>query len=350
MKWLFGLLITAALAVGAFYGVGMFVVPSAVEVVRATDIDRPASIIYPLLSNLRTFNEISPWFDEDPKADYEFTGPREGEGQAASWVSSVQSVGAGQQKISHVTLNQRVEMDHTIGRVTAHSVFKLAPSKTSGTNVSWTMRLDCGPSLQNVPCRYLNLLEQHTKAREIQAALVKLKTLAEQLPALEIASLTPQFVTVTSQDFAYVDPETTDDDVSIATAVADAQKVVSAFLTKNALTPAGPLLSITQKQENDKILLRVGIPYTGATPTTQIEVKTGKTPGGLALKVLNTGSREAMRPVYARIDAYVAAHRLERTGGSWEIYLDDPATTQPDQMRTAIYYPLKNADEAPSDQ
>jgi effector-binding domain-containing protein len=347
MKWLFGLLVTAALAAGAFFGVGMFVVPAAVDVVRTTDVDRPASIIYPLLSNLRAFNEISPWFDADPKADYEFTGPREGEGQAAAWVSSVQDVGAGQQKISHVTPNQRVEMDHTIGRVVAHSVFALKPSKTNGTDVTWTMRLDCGPSWQNASCRYLNLLEQHAKARQMEGALAKLKKLAERLPALEIASLTPQFVTVTSQDFAYVDPETSDDDVSIATAVTDAQKVVSAFLQRNALTPAGPLLSITQKQENDKILLRVGIPYTGATPTTQIEVKTGRTPGGLALKVLNTGSREAMRPVYARIDAYVAAHRLERTGGSWEIYLDDPATTAAGQMRTAIYYPLKNAD-APS--
>lgn len=341
MKWLFGLLAAAALGVGAFYGVGLLVVPASVQVSRAAQIDRPASIIYPMFSNLRAFNEISPWFDADPKADYEFTGPREGEGQGATWTSSVQEVGAGQQKIIHATPNQRVEMDHTIGRIAAHSVFALAPGEAGGTKVSWTMRLDCGPSWRNVPCRYLNLIERQAKAQQITAALAKLKKLAEQLPALEIASLTPQLVTVTAQDFAYVDPETSDDDVSIGKAVADAQAVVSAFLKRNALTPAGPLLSITQKQENDKISLRVGIPYTGATPTTQIEVKTGKTPGGLALKVINVGSREAMRPVYARIDAYMAAHRLERTGGSWEIFLDDPATTPPAQMRTAIYYPLK---------
>lgn len=341
MKWLFGLLLTAALAVGAFYGVGLFVVPAAVQVVRSVEVDRPASIIYPTFANLRAFNDISPWFDADPKADYEFTGPREGEGQGASWVSSVQSVGAGQQKIIHVTPNQRVEMDHTLGRVLAHSVFTLTPGKTGGTNATWTMRLDCGPSWRNAPCRYLNLIEQQTKAQQIETGLAKLKKRAEQLPALEIASLTPQFVTVTAQDFAYVDPETSDDDASIAKAVTDAQAVVSAFLKRNALTPAGPLLSITQKQENDKISLRVGIPYTGATPTTQIEVKTGKTPAGLALKVMNTGSRVAMRPVYARIDAYVAAHRLEPTGGSWEVFLDDPATTPADQLRTAIYYPLK---------
>ena len=101
------------------------------------------------------------------------------------------------------------------------------------------------------------------------------------------------------------------------------------------------LIAITQKQDGNRISLRVGIAFTGAAPTTQIEVKTGKTPSGAALKVTNVGQREVMRPIYARIDAYMAAHRLERSGGSWEVYLDDPATTPPDQMRTAIYYPLK---------
>ena len=68
MKWLFGLLVAAALGIGAFCGVGLFVVPASVQVSRAAQIDRPASIIYPLLANLRAFNEISPWFDADPKA------------------------------------------------------------------------------------------------------------------------------------------------------------------------------------------------------------------------------------------------------------------------------------------
>lgn len=341
MKWLFGVLTAAAIAAGAFYGVALFALAPAVQVSRSVLVERPASIIYPLISNLRAFNEISPWFDADPKADYQFTGPREGEGQAAQWVSSVQDVGAGQQKIIHVTPNQRVEMDHTIGRLAAHSVFALAP-EGEATKATWTMRLDCGPSWQNASCRYLNLLEQQAKGQQIEAALAKLKKISEQLPALEIASLTPQFVTVKAQDFAYVDPETTDDDSSIARAVTDAQAVVSAFLKRNTLAPAGPLISMTQNRVNDKISLRVGIPYAGPTPTTQIEVKTGKTPEGLALKVMTTGSRETMRPVYARIDAYIAAHRLERAGSSWEIFLDDPAVTPPAQQRTAIYYPLKS--------
>ncbi len=345
MKWLLGLLVTAGLALGAFYGAGYFVMPASLTVSRSIDIERPTSIIYPLIANLRAFNEFSPWFDDDPKADYRFGGPREGQGQEAEWVSSVQSVGAGRQKVLLAQENQRVEIDHYVAGRNAHAAWTFGPGKLGATKVTWAMRHDCGPSILAVPCRYLNFIERDAKAKQYEAGLAKLKAIAEKLPALEIASLKPQFVTVKAQDFAYVDADTTDDDASIAKAVVEAQGVVRAFLTRNALTSAGPLFAIIQKQEANRISLRVGIPFTGPAPTTQIEAKTGKTPEGAALKVTNVGQRDVMRPIYARIDAYVAAHRLERSGGSWEVYLDDPATTPPDQMRTAIYYPLKPFDD-----
>jgi effector-binding domain-containing protein len=121
-------------------------------------------------------------------------------------------------------------------------------------------------------------------------------------------------------------------------------------LRKNNLAPAGAPLAMTMRTNNDRVSLRVGVPYAGPTPVTQIEAKTGPAPAGRALKVIATGSRESLKPVYARIEAYMQARRLVASGVSWEVYPDDPATAA-DVRRTVIYYPLQSsAPEAPAAQ
>ena len=48
-----------------------------------------------------------------------------------------------------------------------------------------------------------------------------------------------------------------------------------------------------------------------------------------------------MKPTYAKLDAYVRAHRLTAMGNPWEVYLDDPDKTAPAQLRTEIYFPIQ---------
>lgn len=349
MKWIVGILLLALVAAGALFGVGYYVVPAKTEATRSIEVERPPSIIYPLLANLRSFNEISPWFDRDPKAAYEYQGPPEGPGQSAKWESSVPNVGVGSQKIVQVVENERVDMDLNLNGTHALGVWTLAPGKNeAGAKVAWTVTIDCGQDPRNVPCRYMALLSRPGVERDIDAALARLSKVAEGLPALEIASLKPEVVMVRQQDFAYLDPDTSNDDDAIDQAVRDSLVVVSGFLRKNNLSPAGAPLAMMLKSGDDKISLRVGVPYAGPTPITQIEAKTGKAPSGRALKVIATGSRASLKPVYARIEAYMAAHRLVASGASWEVYPDDPASTAADFRRTVIYYPLKsNAPEAP---
>jgi effector-binding domain-containing protein len=349
VKWIFGIVLLALVAAGALFGVGYYVVPAKTEVSRSVEVERPPSIIYPLLANLRTFNEISPWFDRDPKAAYEYEGPNEGPGQSATWESSVNTVGIGSQKIISVIENERVDMDLNLNGTRALGVWTLAPGKSeAGAKVTWTVTIDCGTDPRNVPCRYLALVSRPGVERDIDAALARLGKVADGLPALEIASLKPEVVMVRQQDFAFVDPDTSNDDESIDQAVRDSLVVVSGFLRKNNLSPAGAPLAMMLKSGDDKISLRVGVPYAGPNPITQIEAKTGKAPSGRALKVIATGSRASLKPVYARIEAYMEAHRLVASGASWEVYPDDPASTAADFRRTVIYYPLKsNAPEAP---
>jgi hypothetical protein len=349
VKWLLGIVVLVAIAAAALFGVGYFLVPTKTEISRSITIERPTSIIYPLVANLRSFNEVSPWFDRDPKADYTFRGPREGVGQSASWASSVRAVGSGSQKIVAVKENEQVTLDLNLNGRAAKAVWKFAPVEAHPENseATWSVTVDCGTDPRNVPCRYLTLLARSPIKRDIDFALAALKRTAEKLPALEIASLTPEFVTVRELDFAFVEGDTGRDDAAIDAALRDSFVLVSGFLKANNLAQAGPPMAVNIVQSNERTSFRAGMPYTGATPVTQLAVKTGKTPSGLALKVVASGSRAAMKPVYARIDAYLLAHRLKPSGGPWEVYVDD-ASVPDAQRRTAIYYPLTDPMLAPA--
>ncbi len=259
----------------------------------------------------------------------------------------MQSVGSGVQEIKAAQQNKSVDMLLKVNGKRAKSVWTLAPGRRDGgAKVTWTITLDCGGDLIAVPCRYWNFIDRVGIERDMDFGLAHLQTVAGGLPALEIASLKPEFVTVQEQDFAYLEPDTTRDDSSIDSALRDSFTMVAGFIKANNLTAAGPPMAVQTKLDNDKMSFRAGIPYAGATPATQIAVKTGKTPSGLALKVIATGSRDDLKPIYARIEAYMLAHRLEASGGSWEVYIDDPASVDP-ARRTAIYYPIKMSSFAP---
>jgi effector-binding domain-containing protein len=341
VRWLVGLLLFAGAVAAGLFGVGYYALPSTVVSAHAVEIDRPASIIYPLIANLRSFNEFSPWYDRDPKADYVFSGPREGVGQAARWQSSVQAVGSGAIRILRAEENRWVQQRLTVDGNTGQSLWTLASGRNGGTKVTWTIKAFCGDAPQAVPCRYVNFISQRAMTREYDAALARLKTLADALPALDISTLKPDFVAVAPQDFAYVEGESTQDDAAVDAALRQSLGYVSAYMKQNGLAQAGPPLAITVKREDDKYAFRTGIPFAGAAPVMQVAVKLGKTPQGLALRVSHVGPRDTMNQIYARIDAYVRAHRLVQAGGSWEVYLDDPLTTPPTAIRTDIYFPLK---------
>lgn len=348
MKWFLGILLLVAIAAVALFGVGYFVLPTKTVLTRSITVERPVSIIYPLVANLRTFNEISPWFDRDPKADYTFGGPREGVGQSATWVSSVRAVGAGNQKITAVNENQDVALALDFNGRPATALWKFeATDRPEISKATWNITVDCGADPRGVPCRYLSLLTNPATEKDIAFGLAALKRVGEKLPALEIASLETEFVTVREFDFAFVEGDTARDDTAIEGALRESFALVSAFLKANGLTQAGPPMAVDFQHGNEKTSFRAGMPYAGATPVTQLAVKTGKTPSGLAMKVVAMGSREAMKPVYARIDAYMQAHRLTPSGGPWEVYVDDAAVPEV-QRRTAIYIPLKDPMLAPA--
>ena len=70
-------------------------------------------------------------------------------------------------------------------------------------------------------------------------------------------------------------------------------------------------------------------------------VKAGTLPGGKAAVTLHLGPYERIHEAYDRLKGFVQQRGLELEESCYEVYLDDPNETPPDELKTEIYFPVK---------
>jgi Polyketide cyclase / dehydrase and lipid transport len=166
-----GLVIVAAVLV-----VVAFLLPRYATVFRSTEINAPVSAIYPIVSDLRRFNEWSPWAELDPNAEITFTGPTDGVGQTMRWHSDNPGVGSGSQTIALLEPNREVETSLDFGsQGTAMASIDLEPSGST-TKVTWGFTSDLG---FNPVARYFGLMFDKWIGADYERGLAKLKAVAE---------------------------------------------------------------------------------------------------------------------------------------------------------------------------
>ena len=169
-------LVVLLCAIGAF-------LPSGANVERSVLIDRPASVIFPLLNSYKRFNEWSPWYGLDPNAQYTYSGAESGVGAKMGWVGN-EAVGSGTQIITASEAFSRVATDLDFGEMGIAKVeFRLAPDG-SGTRVTSAFQSDVG---WNLVGRWFNLLMDKFIGADYEKGLAKLKTVAESVPAADLS-------------------------------------------------------------------------------------------------------------------------------------------------------------------
>ena len=78
------ILAAVALLIAAFV-IYVASLPGEFRVSRSTTINAPPSTVFPLVSDLRTFQTWSPWAKMDPQAKVSYEGPASGVGSSFSW-------------------------------------------------------------------------------------------------------------------------------------------------------------------------------------------------------------------------------------------------------------------------
>src|SRR5262245_47391024 len=132
LKWLVYLVVVAAVLLVA----GSFLLPSTVTVSRSIEIAAPPEKVFALVSDLKRFNEFSPWATIDPDTKYAFEGPDSGVGQKMSWTSANENVGTGSQIISAYQAPSHVATNLDFGQMgKATATWDLEPA-SAGTKVT----------------------------------------------------------------------------------------------------------------------------------------------------------------------------------------------------------------------
>lgn len=180
LRWL-GLIIIGVVAVAI---VVAFILPRHAIVTRSVEIAAPPSAVFPLVGDLRRFNEWSPWADIDPETVYTFTGPIDGVGQTLNWESGDKRVGTGSMSIAAIEPDSRVDMAIAfVGQGTALASVVLEPAGT-GTKVTWGLDTDLG---FNPIARYFGMMMDGMVGPDYEKGLARLKAVAEAPPPPPVA-------------------------------------------------------------------------------------------------------------------------------------------------------------------
>ena len=154
MRWFLGIVgFVAALAAIAL-GVGFFLLPARLDIVRSADLDRPPATTFALVDSLRSFADISPWAEFDPNAGFSITGPWRGAGQKMAWASTHPALQTGGLELTAATPASRADLAVTIGDLPKAALgIDFRPAAT-GARLTWTWRQTCPSGFEGVACRY----------------------------------------------------------------------------------------------------------------------------------------------------------------------------------------------------
>lgn len=117
---------------------------------------------------------------------------------------------------------------------------------------------------------------------------------------------------------------------------------VGEHLTKLGARPGGPAFVAYSNLDMHNLTVEIGFPVAGGLAGAN-DVSARIIPGGPAGVCLYTGPYQDLASVYQQLNTYLEGQGREPTGVSYEFYLNDPAVTPPDELKTQIIFPLVGA-------
>ncbi|MBJ2126865.1 MULTISPECIES: SRPBCC family protein [unclassified Flavobacterium] len=89
--------------------IAAYFMPKEYSVEREITINKPADSIFKYVRSLKNQNEFSVWANMDPKMKVHYKGADGAVGSVSSWESNVKEVGVGEEEITKITENRRLE-------------------------------------------------------------------------------------------------------------------------------------------------------------------------------------------------------------------------------------------------
>jgi effector-binding domain-containing protein len=106
--------------------------------------------------------------------------------------------------------------------------------------------------------------------------------------------------------------------------------------------PVGAPFIVYYNMDMQDLDIEAGFPVARAIPG-QGNVEARELPAGKYASCLHTGPYGELGPAYAALTQYVAESGYEPTGVVYEVYLNDPQATAPEQLQTQVLFSLKTS-------
>jgi effector-binding domain-containing protein len=115
---------------------------------------------------------------------------------------------------------------------------------------------------------------------------------------------------------------------------------IAQYLGAQGEFPAGPPFVAYHNMDMSDLDVEIGFPVSREMPG-QGDIQPGEIPGGQFAACLYTGPYEQIEEPYEALAQWIEENGHEPTGISYEMYLNDPQETPPEELQTQILFPLK---------
>ncbi|HZP67866.1 MAG TPA: SRPBCC family protein [Rudaea sp.] len=333
LKKLLAVLVVIAIAV---VGVAFFL-PDNVHVERATTIARPPSEVFAVLDSYRRFNDWSPWFELDPKAQYTYSGPTAGVGAKESWVGN-KDVGSGSQEIVEAKPNEFVKVALDFGDMgKATATYRLAP-EGQGTKLVWGFDSNANGNLVK---RLFGLMMDSMIGKDYEKGLAKLKTLVEALPNADVAGVEGKEISAAAEKIYFVSASSSNDPAAIKDVISEAYGKIGAFLKQNGIAMAGAPLTITTSYDASGWKFDAAIPVERNDAAAAGDVQAGSTYAGKAVEFMHVGPYDKLGETIPKAYLWLTIQGYKPKDRLIEEYVSDPGNTPPEQLKTRIVIPVE---------
>lgn len=335
MKALKTIGIILAVLVAAVLVMGL-VAPKTVELERSVVIDAPREAVFPHLQYMDHHKAWSPWLERDPNVQEEIRGTDGTVGAIYYWKGN-KEVGEGEQEITAIVPNERIETQlRFVGQGEANA-FLAAADASAGTEVTWGFHTET-PFPWNAMNLFMDI--EGLVGKDYETGLNKLKKLIEEDMSKTYRGYQVQEMDAPTKYFIGVRKTVkfADMQAAIAEHLPKAHAAVQAAGIEMAGMPCD--LYYNWDEANQQTDMAIVLPVKEKASVDGFE--TFEIPAGKALVIDYRGAYDNLGEAHYAMDDYLTEHSLEARMPVYEEYVTDPGQ-EPDTSKwlTKIVYPIK---------
>jgi effector-binding domain-containing protein len=317
--------------------------PRKVHVERSIEIDRPASTVFVLLNGYKSYASWSPWTARDPNAVYEYHGPDSGVGARMAWSGDPRLVGNGWQEITqsqpHTLVRMHLDFDQQ-GQADAY--FEISEADR-GVLLTWGFDTDLVEGqgyLGGILAKYFGLFFDNWIGSDYEQGLANLKLFAESFPAGDFSDLNMEVLEAEALDILYISIGGSLNAGDMTEDLESAYQEITAFIAENEMIVSGGRMTITRAWDERGYQFDAAIPVIMKPVEIVGNIRVGKSPSGLCVRVVHQGPYETMMPSYEKLAAYMSVHGLKEGPVSWEHHISDSSQIPGEVSITHIYFQI----------